>query len=139
MPDPDNRARRLILFDGVCNLCHGFVRFVVKRDPDRLFKLASLQSPYARDLLSRLGYQNNVLNSVIFVEDNTIYQSSAAVFRIFKHLSGLWPVLAFLRYLPQPLSDWGYRLIANNRYRLFGKKESCPLPRVEDKERFVEG
>jgi predicted DCC family thiol-disulfide oxidoreductase YuxK len=134
-----------ILFDGVCNLCNGFVQFVLARDPCRRFKFGSLQSEAAQKLLARhvhsdigVGLESIPLSSVILLEDDgRIYRESAAVLRVLKGLSGLWPLMYAFVIIPAPIRDRVYRWIARNRYRWFGKRDQCMLPTPEVRDRFI--
>ena len=125
--------RRVILFDGVCHLCNGFVQFVLARDPGGEFAFAPLQSEFAQ---RRLGHTH--LDSVVLLDGEEVLCAEAAVFRIFSRLQRPWPWLARIAgWLPDWLLGWGYRLVARHRYRLFGRDEVCSLPRPEWKERFL--
>jgi predicted DCC family thiol-disulfide oxidoreductase YuxK len=126
--------RPVILFDGVCHLCHGFVQFVLERDAAGRFDFAPLQSEFAKGRLGERG-----LESVVLVEGGQVYQAEAAVIRILAGLDAPWPRLAeAIEKLPKPLCAWGYRLVARYRYRLFGRDEVCMVPRAEWKGRFRE-
>lgn len=133
MPPPP-----VILFDGVCNLCNASVQFILDRDPDARFRFASLQSEEGAALLRSHGGDPEALDSVVLIEDGRVFQHSDAALRIARHLSGAWPALAALRIVPRPLRDAGYRLVARNRYRWFGKEESCRLPTPETRARFLD-
>jgi len=129
--------QRIILFDGVCNLCNGFVQFVIQHDPGGQFKFTSLQSDKGQDLLKDLPETYRQIDSVVFLENGRFYQKSAAALRIIRHLSGAWPLLYIFIILPAFLRDWLYTLVARNRYRWFGRQESCMLPTPELKTRFL--
>lgn len=128
----------VIFFDGVCNLCNGFVRFLIERDPQAIFKFASLQSSYAREQLSRAGFNPDQLYSILVMRDGKIFERSAAVLEIARHLPWPWRGIRIFNILPRFICDFFYKLIANNRYRLFGKKEACMIPTPELKARFFE-
>ena len=134
MTDP---AHPIVLFDGVCNLCSSSVQFIIKRDPEGRFRFASLQSPLGEELLTRFGINRGVTDSVILVEGDHYYQESDAALRVARGLKGAWKALAVLRAIPRPLRDAAYRLIARNRYRWFGKQETCWLPTPELRGRFL--
>ncbi|GHH99150.1 thiol-disulfide oxidoreductase DCC family protein [Neobacillus kokaensis] len=125
------------MFDGVCNLCNSSVQFVIKRDPTGHFKFASLQGEAGQKLLSKYGLNSN-MNSFILVEDNNIYLESTAALRVCRKLNGGWKVLSVLLIIPSPLRNYFYKIIANNRYKWFGKKDSCMLPLPEWKNRFFD-
>ena len=128
----------VVFFDGVCNLCNGFVRFIVRRDPKGHLKFASLQSAYARRELSRVGYNPDKLFSIIVMRKGEVFERSAAVMEIASYLSAPWPTIRVFRILPRAICDFFYNLLANNRYRLFGKKNECMIPTPELKARFIE-
>ncbi len=130
-------AHPIVLFDGVCNLCSGAVQFIIRRDPEGRFRFASLQSPLGEELLARFGIDPGLLDSVILVEGDRWSKESDAALRVARGLGGAWKALAVLRVIPRPIRDAVYRLIARNRYRWFGKKESCWLPTPELRERFL--
>ena len=130
-------AHPIVLFDGVCNLCSGAVQFIIKRDPAGRFRFASLQSPLGEELLARFGIDRDVTDSVILVEGDRCYQESDAALRVARGMKGAWKALAVFRLIPRPLRDAVYRLIARNRYRWFGKQESCWLPTPELRGRFL--
>ncbi len=123
----------MILFDGVCHLCNGFVQFVLKRDAAGVYDFAPLQSEYGEGQLRGSGW-----DSVVLIEDGRRYEAEAAVLRILARVRSPWPFVAkLLSLLPNPLLRWGYRLIARNRYSIFGREDSCILPRPEWKGRFL--
>jgi predicted DCC family thiol-disulfide oxidoreductase YuxK len=127
-------TRPVILFDGVCHLCNGFVQFVLRQDRAGQFAFAPLQSEFARQRLGKLH-----LESVVLWDGGEIQEGEAAVLRILARLPRPWPWLAAMaRLFPAPLRAWGYGLIARHRYRLFGREETCMLPRPEWKGRFLE-
>lgn len=126
-----------ILFDGVCNLCNGSVQFILRRDPQARFRFASLQSEAGRRLVTEQGLDPEVLNSVILIEEGRVYRESTAALRIARHMSGAWKLLRVLVLVPRPIRDAVYRLIARNRYRWFGKSETCWLPTPELRARFL--
>lgn len=127
----------VVLFDGVCNLCNGAVQFIIKRDPSSTFSFASLQSDFGQSTLLKLGLDPTQLHSIIALEDGKFFERSGAALKIASRLAGLWPMMAVFRILPGFFRDWVYDLIAKNRYRMFGKRESCMIPTPEMKERFV--
>jgi predicted DCC family thiol-disulfide oxidoreductase YuxK len=133
-----NEQHPVILFDGVCNLCNGAIRFVIKRDNKRYFRFASIQSAYGQQLLNT--YQPGAvdqLNTFYLLENGRLYDRSTAALRITRHLSGLWPVLYALLIIPKFIRDNVYKFIAANRYKWFGKQDICQLPAPELKELFL--
>ncbi len=131
-------SQSVVLFDGVCNLCNGAVRFIIERDKKAAFSFASLQSEQAKSLLSGSDIDYAALKSILLVEEHVIYSKSDAVLRIAARLSGLWPMISFFRFIPRFIRDAIYDWIARNRYRWFGKEETCLLPSPELRQRFLD-
>ena len=127
----------VVLFDGVCNLCNDAVDFVVRHDPERRFKLASLQSDAGQALLARYGLAEDPPDSIVLVERGRVYLRSTAALRIAAGLDGALPLLQAFLAVPPRLRDAVYRYIAENRYRWFGKRETCRLPTPEERARFL--
>lgn len=128
----------VIFFDGVCNLCHGLVQFVIARDPQARFHFAALQSEAARRLLPPgINPDPDHPDSVVLLENGRVYTHSAAVLRILRQLGGGWAVLSAAGILPRFLRDAAYRFVARNRYRWFGRQTECWLPTPELKARFL--
>ena len=129
----------IILFDGVCNLCNGAVRFIIKRDRFGKFRFASLQSDAGRALLERNGVTHWGTDSIVYIpQQGDAFSESSAVLYILKELGRGWQLLFPLIHLPGFLRDGIYRFIARNRYRWFGKKEKCMLPSDTTRSRFIE-
>jgi predicted DCC family thiol-disulfide oxidoreductase YuxK len=127
----------VILFDGVCNLCNGFVQFTIERDKDQYFKFASLQSEAAKEILAPFGLDNQSLSTVILVENGQYYTKSTAGLTIISRFGGLWSLAKILLIFPKFIRDVVYDFIARNRYKWFGEKESCWIPTPELKKRFL--
>jgi len=127
----------VILFDGVCNLCTGSVQFILKRDKEKKFLFASLQSDYGQKLLTQFALPTNSFNSFILYQDEKIYTRSTAALKMFQQLRG-WQWVKSFWVVPKFIRDAVYNLIANNRYKWFGKKNECWLPTPELKARFLE-
>lgn len=130
-------AHPVIFFDGVCNLCNAAVQFILKHDRDGVFKLAALQSDAARQLLAGKGIDAPTENSILLFEADRIYTRSTAVLRIARKLKGGWRLLYVLILVPAVLRDYIYNLVARNRYRIWGKQQSCMLPAPEQQQRFL--
>ena len=128
----------IVLFDGVCNLCNGSVRFIIKRDPDGVFKYAPLQSEAAKEILREFGLPSGKLESLILIEDGKSYVRSVAALRIARRLGGAWPLLGTLTVVPRPVRDWVYCVVAKNRYKWFGRRDECMVPGPGDADRFLD-
>jgi predicted DCC family thiol-disulfide oxidoreductase YuxK len=124
----------ILFYDGQCNLCHRVVRFVVKRDKNKIFLLTPLQGETARQKLIV-----DVLNSdtVVLLEGNNVFIKSKAAFKVMKHLGFPWSILCLFGVLPKVLTDKVYDAIARRRYRIWGRRIVCELPDVKDQSRFL--
>jgi predicted DCC family thiol-disulfide oxidoreductase YuxK len=138
----ETKSNPIILYDGVCGLCNRLVQFILKRDKRDYFRFASLQSEFSSSLLQRHGRDPNDLDTVYVVVDYAqpaqrwLARSDAILF-LLKELGGIWR-LAFLgNILPRIVRDGMYELVARNRYRVFGKYESCLLPETKHRAKFL--
>ncbi len=128
--------QRIILFDGECNFCDQSVQFIIKRDPKGYFKFASLQSKIGKELLNKYNAPKDI-DSFVLIEDNYCYFKSSAALRVCKNLRGAWKLLYVFLVLPKTFRDFFYEKIAKNRYKWFGKIESCRIPSPEERKRFL--
>ncbi len=128
----------ILLFDGVCNLCNGLVQFTIERDPQGKFKFASLQSNSGQSLLKKFNLPTDDFDSFVLVNGDKHYTKSTASLRVAKGFGGFWALFYGFIIIPKPLRDSVYNLIARNRYRWFGKQETCWMPTPELKARFLE-
>lgn len=129
---------KIILFDGVCNFCNFWVNFIIDRDKKDHFKFAALQSSFGQEFLERNNFNSKSFDTFILIEDEKFYIKSTAALRIAKHLKG-WPQFVYpFIFLPAFIRDFFYNIIAKNRYKFFGKKNSCRIPTSEEKAKFVE-
>jgi predicted DCC family thiol-disulfide oxidoreductase YuxK len=128
-----------ILFDGVCNLCNGFVQWVIRRDPHAKFRFGALQSAAAQDLLAGRDVRPMDLGTVLYVRNGKVLERSGAVLHILKDIGGPWGLMFAFIIVPPFLRDAVYRWVARNRYKWFGQRESCMLPTPELKARFIDG
>lgn len=129
----------VVLFDGVCNLCEGFVTSVIQHDPDALFRFAPLQSAVAADLLEPWDINPDGLESIILIEDGQCYRKSGAVIRIASRLGFPYVLLSPARFVPRVFRDWIYDVVADRRYGWFGKKDQCMMPTPDIQSRFLAG
>lgn len=136
---PEMPERPLVLFDGLCNLCTGSVNFIIDRDPGARFTFAPLQSPTGQANLTRFGLENNPSGSVVLIENEKCFTRSTAALRIARELKFPWPLMSVFFLIPRLLRDVFYDFIAGNRYRWFGRRDSCRMPGPEIAGRFVDG
>lgn len=133
----------VVLYDGVCGLCNRFVQFVLKHDRAGRFRFAALQSDLAAAVLRRHGLDPASLSTVIVVlgldqPDERLLAKSRAALHVLGSLGGPWGALRLLNLVPTRLLDFGYDLVARNRYRVFGRSDSCMLPSAEQRSRFLD-
>ena len=127
----------IILFDGVCNFCNASINFVIDHDPEKHFKFAALQSEIGQQILTQFHLNIKAFDSVILLKNNQLYQKSEAALEITKHLSGVWKYLSIFKILPVFFLNFFYDIVAKNRYKIFGKSDSCRMPTPELRERFL--
>ena len=132
-----NIPQPLLFFDGVCNLCNSSVQFVIKNDKKQQFLFASLQSDAAKEILLQFGETNLNLDSIILITDDKIHSKSSAILKIFKLLGGLYTLAIIFYIIPRFIRDKVYDFVAKNRYKWYGKKDSCMIPTTEFKNRFL--
>jgi predicted DCC family thiol-disulfide oxidoreductase YuxK len=139
IPEPNP----IVLYDGVCGLCNHLVQFLLKRDNHDRFRFASLQSEFARDLLTRHGADPHDLDTVYVAVDNgqpneRLLARSDAVLYMLRELGGFWKLAGIGHVLPKAFRDAVYQVVARNRYRIFGKHESCILPEPQHRAKFLD-
>ncbi|ELZ89495.1 thiol-disulfide oxidoreductase DCC [Haloferax elongans ATCC BAA-1513] len=127
----------IVLFDGVCNLCNGFVQFLIENDEDANLRFASLQSEVGQELLRSIDLPDDKNDSIVLIEDETYYEKSDAALAIAGYLDGLYGHAPYLRFIPQSIRDRVYMLVANNRYSIFGKQDRCMMPTPDRQGRFL--
>jgi predicted DCC family thiol-disulfide oxidoreductase YuxK len=125
----------LIVFDGVCVLCSGFMQWVIRHDPDGQFHFTTAQGPLGQALIKDLGLDPVRLETILLIEGGVAYGKLAAIIAIATRLGGVWRATAVLKLLPGFIGDWVYDRIARNRYALFGKRDVCwtPSPHLTDR------
>lgn len=127
----------ILLFDGVCNLCNGFVQWLIKRDPNRIFRYAALQSETGQQLLKKYELPIDNISTVVLVDSGNVYTHAEVALRIGQRLGGVWALTGIFYLVPRPIRTVVYNWIAKNRYRWFGKQESCMIPTPELKQLFL--
>jgi predicted DCC family thiol-disulfide oxidoreductase YuxK len=133
-----------LLYDGVCGLCNRFVQFILRRDPSGIFRFASLQSPLATLVLARHGQHPQALDTVYAIVDcdspreRCLARSDAILF-VLAQLGGIWRfAAAIFKLVPRPVRDFAYNTVARRRHRIFGRSETCILPSLENRDRFLD-
>lgn len=134
----DHNEKKIILFDGVCNLCSSSVQFVLKQDKKNQFLFGSLQGNYGQAVLKKHHLPTDSFNSFMLLEGGTLYTRSSGALRMLKHLGGGWTLLYAFIIIPKFIRDAVYNLIAKNRYSWFGKKEECWIPTPAYKAKFLD-
>lgn len=129
---------KIILFDGVCNLCNSSVQKVIKNDSKNIFKFASLQSDFGQRFLNENQLNSEEFDSIILIDGDKFYTSSDAALRIGKELKGIYKISSLLLLIPKFIRDGVYRIISKNRYRWFGKQNTCWIPTKELQDKFIE-
>lgn len=128
----------VLLFDGVCNLCHGTVQWILKRDRRARFRFAALESQAGQALLRDAGFTGPTPESVVVIDQGEVYLHSSAALHVTRYLGFPWRLLRVFVLIPPPLRNAVYRWVARNRYRWFGKKDACPMPTPETMARFLD-
>lgn len=132
------QQKKIILFDGVCNLCNGFVQFIINRDKQDVFRFASLQSETGKQLLLERHIDASKIDSVVLIEPGVAYYTkSDAALQIGSHIKGYGTISRILYLIPSSLRNIVYDLIARYRYAWFGKKDTCMVPSPELKAKFI--
>ena len=132
------KGKKIVLFDGVCNFCNSSVNKIIKNDKHNVFLFAPLQSDTGKKIIEFLQIDTSKIDSIILYEPSSAYYiKSEAALKIAKEFSGIWKVLQIFTLLPKQLTNIVYDFVARNRYKWFGKKESCMIPTPEMKAKFL--
>lgn len=131
------KNKSIILFDGVCNLCNFSVQFVLKHEKENTLFFSSLQSNFGQQFLKENQFDAQDLKTIIFVNEGKVYKKSKAIFQIAKFLKFPFNILQYLHFIPTIISDFFYNIISKNRYKLFGKSETCHIPSKDLSNRFI--
>ena len=133
---PQNK--KIILFDGVCNLCDAAVQFVIKHDKKDVFRFVSLQSELGQQILKHIGINPSNIDSIILYQPGiAYYYKSAAALEIARSLGGFFHFGTIFKIIPTGIRNQLYDYIAKNRYKWYGKKETCLVPSTENKSKFL--
>ncbi len=131
--------KKVVIFDGVCNLCNSFINLIIKYDSNNRFVFTSLQSEISQEITSHLKIDSKNKESIILYEQGVSYDfKSTAALKIMKEFGGLWYLTQVGYILPQYLRDGIYDIVAKNRYKWFGKRDICMIPSAEIKSKFLD-
>lgn len=131
--------KKIILFDGVCNLCNSSIQLVIKHDKKDLYRFAALQSETGKKMTAERNIDTSEIDSIILIEPGVAYYTkSAAALKVGKTFGGLWSLLAVFEWIPEGISNVVYDYIAKNRYRWYGKTDACMIPTPELKSKFLD-
>ena len=133
---PENK--KLILFDGVCNLCNEAVLNIIKQDKKDIFLFKALQSNTGKNIINELGIDTSKIDSIVlYIPGEDYFIKSEAAFKIANEFYGIWKLIQVFRIFPVFFNDFFYDFIARNRYRWFGKKEECMIPTEKLNSKFL--
>lgn len=133
------RDKKIILFDGVCNLCDNTVQFIIKHDKNDVFRFVPLQSAIGREIINYIGLDTSKTDSIVLYEPGKAYYYKAdAAIMITKELGGIYSLMGVFNILPKSFSNMVYDYVARNRYKWYGKKNECMIPTPEMKSKFIE-
>ena len=133
------KNKKIILFDGVCNLCNNSVIKVIKYDKKNVFLFTAIQTKSGTEIIKKLGVDISKIDSIILYEPGVSYDvKSTAALNIMNAFGGIWSLSKIFLFLPEGFRNLVYDYIAKNRYKLFGKKESCMIPTPQIKEKFLD-
>jgi predicted DCC family thiol-disulfide oxidoreductase YuxK len=131
--------KKIILFDGVCNLCDTLVQFIYKHDKKDVFRFVAIQSELGQKIIHHIGIDTSKTDSIILYEPGLSYHYKAeAALLIARNLSGIYSLIGYLNFIPNSIKNSVYDYIAKNRYKWYGKKEACMIPTPELKAKFLE-
>ncbi|NHN26817.1 DUF393 domain-containing protein [Flavobacterium jejuense] len=132
------KEKKIILFDGVCNLCESSVQFIIKRDKKDIFRFIAIQSELGQKIIKYIGIDSSKTDSIIlYIPGKAYYYKAEAALFIAKELSGFYSLLGYLSFIPNPVKNIVYDYIAKNRYKWYGKKNACMIPTSELKAKFL--
>lgn len=133
---PENK--KIILFDGVCNLCDSSVQYIIKHDKKDVFRFVALQSELGKEIIDYIGVNSTIDSIILYIPKIAYYTKADAALLIAKELSGSVSFLYYLKYIPKVIKNWIYDFIAKNRYKWYGKKENCINPTSDFSNKFLE-
>lgn len=133
----DAAPNPVVLYDGVCNLCNNSVKFIIQHDRAAKFRFAPMQEPAGKALLKQYGLENIDMSTFVLIKEGKAYLRSTAWMEIVRELDGAWPILSVFRIVPPFVRDGAYNFIGSNRYKWFGKHDTCMVPTEDTKRRFL--
>jgi hypothetical protein len=133
----DLKDKGLVMFDGVCNFCNSSINFIIRNDKTDHFRFLTLQSERGQKIIKQYNLDPENLQTVILLENGRIYTRSTAALRIARKLKGGWKIFYGFIIVPAVLRDFFYNIVAKNRYKWWGKKESCMIPTPEVRKKFL--
>lgn len=136
-PDQKNDNNAIVLFDGICNFCSRSVLFIIRRDPAAYFRFAALQTDSGRLIAERYRINLDRTDSIILIENKRVFYRSDAALRISRKLRGAWKLFYLFIVIPPFIRNFIYDLVARNRYKWFGKRDTCFIPDESIKARFI--
>jgi predicted DCC family thiol-disulfide oxidoreductase YuxK len=132
------KNKKIILFDGVCNLCDSSVQFIIKNDSKDVFRFTAIQSELGQEIIHHINIDTKLIDSIILYEPGVAYYHKAeAALLIARNLKGIYKLISYLNFLPKGLKNMVYDYIAKNRYKWYGKKDACMMPTPELKSKFL--
>ena len=132
------RDKIILLYDGVCTLCDASVQFIIRHDAKDTYRFVSLQSQLGREILHHIGVDSKTTDSLVFYKSKKdYYTKAAAVIRVLISLGGVYSLFRIALYLPSFFTNFVYDVIAKNRYKWFGMKQSCIVPSPEIMHKFL--
>jgi predicted DCC family thiol-disulfide oxidoreductase YuxK len=133
------KSHKIILFDGVCNLCNSSIQLVIKHDKNDMYRFAALQSETGKKMTAERNIDTSQVDSIILIEPGVAYYTkSTAALKVGKTFGGLWSLLAVFEWLPEGFRNMVYDYIAKNRYKWYGKKDACMIPTPELRAKFLD-
>ena len=138
MNEQEIKFRRIILFDGICNLCNGSVIFILEREKHPVFQFAAIQSEAGQELLKWCALPSSYNQAVVYIENGKVCLGSTAALKIGQNLTFPWSLLSSVGFVvPKFIRDWVYNQIAQHRYQWFGKNNVCMVPTESLRARFL--
>ncbi len=132
------KGKNIIVFDGVCVLCNGWVKFTLRYDRQERFHFVIAQSDFGEKIYADLGLKSTDYETFIVFTDGQLHTKLDGVFALFSTLGYPWKIFSVFRVLPRPMKNLMYDLVAKNRYRLFGKRDTCMIPTPDVRARFLD-